>query len=215
MATPEASSTHPPAGSPSRAEHPLAQAADVSRAARIIASATLSITLLSGVLMHFIDEKTHPNIGDGLWWAIQTVTTVGYGDLVPESTSGRLVAGLVMVVGIGFLTVITAAITSAFIESARRRLPAPRPTGSPPSSIRSRRVWTRSKRGSRPSVGTNAVSGNDLRSDYRAPQEAEEALEHTIADVERRILQPATMEPPPETVAMPTFHQYAAQWWRT
>ena len=72
--------------------------------------------------MHFTDKKTFPNIGDGLWWAIQTVTTVGYGDLVPTSTAGRFVAALVMVVGIGFLTVVTAAITSAFIESARRRL---------------------------------------------------------------------------------------------
>jgi len=72
--------------------------------------------------MHFTDKKTYPNIGDGLWWAIQTVTTVGYGDLVPTSTTGRLVAALVMVVGIGFLTVITAAITSTFVESARRRL---------------------------------------------------------------------------------------------
>lgn len=55
-----------------------------------------------------------------MWWAIQTVTTVGYGDLVPTSQGGRLVAALVMLVGIGFLTVIMAAITSTFIESARR-----------------------------------------------------------------------------------------------
>jgi voltage-gated potassium channel len=71
--------------------------------------------------MHFTDKKTYPTIGDGLWWAIQTVTTVGYGDLVPTSTVGRLVAGLVMLAGIGFLTVVTAVITSTFIESARRR----------------------------------------------------------------------------------------------
>jgi voltage-gated potassium channel len=92
------------------------------RAAQIIASVTVSITLISGVVMHFTDEKTYPTVGDGLWWAIQTVTTVGYGDLVPTSTAGRLVAALVMVVGIGFLTVVTAAITSTFIESAKRRL---------------------------------------------------------------------------------------------
>ena len=61
----------------------------------------------------------------GLWWAIQTVTTVGYGDVVPTSTLGRLVAALVMIVGIGFLTVITAVITSTFIESARRRREGP------------------------------------------------------------------------------------------
>jgi voltage-gated potassium channel len=73
------------------------------------------------VLIHFTDEQNFPNIGDGLWWAVQTVTTVGYGDLVPTSTTGRLIAALVMIGGIGFLTVITAAITSTFIEHARRR----------------------------------------------------------------------------------------------
>jgi voltage-gated potassium channel len=97
------------------------------RAARIIASITVAITIVSGVLIHFTDEKTYPNIGDGLWWAIQTVTTVGYGDLVPTSTVGRLVAALVMVLGIGFLTVVTAAITSTFIESARRRIESTAP----------------------------------------------------------------------------------------
>lgn len=92
------------------------------RAALVIACTTVSATVVSGFLMHFIDGKNYPNIGSGMWWAIQTVTTVGYGDVVPTGTSGRLVAALVMVVGIGFLTVITAAITSAFVESGRRRL---------------------------------------------------------------------------------------------
>jgi voltage-gated potassium channel Kch len=108
--------------SPTPAKHRLAKFAarkplTTRRAAGIIASVTLSITIISGVLMHFTDEKTFPNIGDGLWWAIQTVTTVGYGDLVPTSTVGRLVAALVMLAGIGFLTVVTAVITSTFIES--------------------------------------------------------------------------------------------------
>ena len=122
MTTPEGSTTGPPPANPRLLN--LVQGAPLTarRAARIIASVTLSITIISGVLMHFTDEKTYPNIGDGLWWAIQTVTTVGYGDLVPTSTAGRLLAALVMIVGIGFLTVITAAITSAFVESARRRL---------------------------------------------------------------------------------------------
>lgn len=92
------------------------------RAAAIIVSVTITVTLIGGVLMHFTDKKTFPNIGDGLWWAVQTVTTVGYGDLVPVSTAGRLVASIVMLFGIGFLTVITASITSTFIETTRRRL---------------------------------------------------------------------------------------------
>ena len=121
MTTPEGSPTAPP--SHPRAVNVLSRKTlTVARAVEIIATITISITIISGVVMHFTDQKTYPNIGDGLWWAIQTITTVGYGDLVPTSTAGRLVAALVMIAGIGFLTVITAAITSAFVESARRRL---------------------------------------------------------------------------------------------
>ena len=122
MTTPEGTAPSPPPANPRILNLVQGKPLTARRAARIIASVTVSITLISGVVMHFTDEKTYPTIGDGLWWAIQTVTTVGYGDLVPTSTAGRLVATLVMVVGIGFLTVVTAAITSSFIESARRRI---------------------------------------------------------------------------------------------
>ena len=96
----------------------------VGRAAWIIASVTVSVTTVAGIVIHFTDRKTFPNIGDSLWWAIQTVTTVGYGDLVPTSLIGRLVAALIMLIGISFVTVITATITSAFVDSARRRTDA-------------------------------------------------------------------------------------------
>jgi voltage-gated potassium channel len=92
------------------------------RATRIIATFTISATVLAGILIHFTDRVEFPNIGDGLWWGVQTVTTVGYGDHVPTSTAGRIIAALVMVGGIGFLTVITATITSSFIEDVRRRV---------------------------------------------------------------------------------------------
>jgi voltage-gated potassium channel len=121
--TPEGSAAAPPPVSHPRATNVLlGKPLTALRAARIIASVTIAVTVIAGVLMRFTDAKSFPNIGDGLWWAIQTVTTVGYGDLVPTSPAGRLVAALVMVVGIGFLTVITAAITSTFIETARRRI---------------------------------------------------------------------------------------------
>jgi voltage-gated potassium channel len=92
------------------------------RAARIIGLATLFVTVAGGVVIHFADHKDFSTVGQGLWWAIQTVTTVGYGDVVPTNTLGRLVASVVMLTGIGFLTVITATITSTFVESARRRV---------------------------------------------------------------------------------------------
>ena len=92
------------------------------RAARIIGLATLLVTVVGGVVIHFADQRNFSTIGEGMWWSIQTVTTVGYGDVVPSNTLGRLVASVVMLTGIGFLTVITATITSTFVESARRRV---------------------------------------------------------------------------------------------
>lgn len=122
MTTPDGSAAVPPPAHPRAVNVLLRKPLTAPRAARIIASVTLSVTIVGGVLIHFTDRKNFPNIGDSLWWAVQTVTTVGYGDLVPTSASGRVVAALVMVIGIGFLTVITAAITSTFIEAARRRI---------------------------------------------------------------------------------------------
>ena len=74
--------------------------------------------------MTVVDRDNFPSIGPALWWAVQTVTTVGYGDDVPTTVGGRLLATLVMLLGIGFLTVITAAITSTFVSRSRRELGA-------------------------------------------------------------------------------------------
>jgi voltage-gated potassium channel len=91
------------------------------RAGFAIALTTLTVTLAGGALMTIADRKDFPTLGRGLWWAVQTVTTVGYGDVVPHTTTGRFIGTVVMVTGIGFLTVVTAAITATFVETARRR----------------------------------------------------------------------------------------------
>jgi voltage-gated potassium channel len=104
--------------------------------------------------MTVIDREQFPSIGSGLWWAAQTVTTVGYGDDVPVSFAGRLLAVAVMLIGIGFLTVITAAITSTFV--ARSSLEAA-PSGSDPAAagtVESYREATGANRG-------RADPGND------------------------------------------------------
>jgi voltage-gated potassium channel len=92
------------------------------RAVLIIATVTTLVTVVAGVLMRYIDEKDFTSVGQGLWWAVQTVTTVGYGDDVPTSVGGRLLAALVMLTGIGFITVVTASVTAGFVEAARRRM---------------------------------------------------------------------------------------------
>jgi voltage-gated potassium channel len=97
----------------------VARATTPRGAAIVIATASTVMTVVAGLLMTVLDSETFPSIGSGLWWAVQTVTTVGYGDVIPKSLAGRLVAALVMLLGIGFLTVITASITSTFVSRSR------------------------------------------------------------------------------------------------
>ena len=75
--------------------------------------------------MWLTDRKDFDSLGEGLWWALQTITTVGYGDVVPSSGTSRVIGAVVMISGIAFLTVITAAVTATLIEAARRREPPP------------------------------------------------------------------------------------------
>jgi voltage-gated potassium channel len=104
----------------SRLDRMIQRAVTPRKAAIVIATVTTGITILAGWLMTLIDRDGFPTIGSGLWWAVQTVTTVGYGDHVPETTPGQLLAALVMLFGIGFLTVITASITGAFVARSRQ-----------------------------------------------------------------------------------------------
>ena len=94
------------------------------RAAVIIATYTVLVTFAGGLVAWLTDRRNFHSLGDGLWWALETITTVGYGDVVPSSGTGRVIGAIVMVSGIAFLTVITAAVTATLIEAARRREPA-------------------------------------------------------------------------------------------
>jgi voltage-gated potassium channel len=93
-------------------------------AAGTIVAATTAVVLGGGVLMYLLDKSEYPNVWVGMWWALQTVTTVGYGDVTPAHASGRIVASAVMLEGIAFVAIITAAITSTFVARASREFEA-------------------------------------------------------------------------------------------
>jgi voltage-gated potassium channel len=72
-----------------------------------------------GVVEHWLDPETFNTVWLGMWWGVQTVTTVGYGDVVPQDTVGKAIAVLLMFLGLSLLAVVTGAISSVFVTRAQ------------------------------------------------------------------------------------------------
>jgi len=98
----------------------LREPPSVRLAANVIVTATLVVVIVGGVLMRLLDHKEYASVWLGMWWVLETVTTVGYGDLTPESAIGKILTSAVMLWGVAFLAIITAAITSVFVARAER-----------------------------------------------------------------------------------------------
>ena len=88
-------------------------------AAYLIATIWLIAVVAFGVIERIADPETFDSIWLAMWWAVQTVTTVGYGDVVPGQASGKALGAVLMLIGLSFLSIVTATITSAFV--ARRQ----------------------------------------------------------------------------------------------
>ena len=78
------------------------------------------LTALGGGALFSAVEGRHLTTWDGVWWAITTMTTVGYGDIYPVTVAGRLVAICLIVVGVGFVAILTAAFANAFVAAGVR-----------------------------------------------------------------------------------------------
>ena len=98
-----------------------ADPASVRNAAYVMIIITVGIVLVGGVIVWVFDRRDFPDLGGALWYTLQTVTTVGYGDKVPTEGIGRLVGAAVMVVAVALIAILTASITSTFVEAAQRR----------------------------------------------------------------------------------------------
>jgi voltage-gated potassium channel Kch len=110
----------------SRLDYRARQAIANRRVFPYLALMTVVLGVGIGLLVHIIDRKDFHSYEDGVWWAIVTLGTVGYGDIVPTSSWGRLLGSIVIVVGVTFLSFLTATVTSLFVSTAQEEKEAVR-----------------------------------------------------------------------------------------
>ena len=99
----------------------LREPVSVRGATSVIMTATVVIVVAGGVAIRALDRHEYGSVWEGMWWALQTVTTVGYGDVTPENVAGRFVAGAVMLAGVALVAIVTAAVTSSFVARAEEQ----------------------------------------------------------------------------------------------
>jgi voltage-gated potassium channel len=98
----------------------LREPPSIRLAASVIVATTTAVVVGGGFVMRLLDHREYPTVWRAMWWTLQTVTTVGYGDVTPKLAAGRIIGAFVMLQGIAFLTITTAAITSTFVTRAAR-----------------------------------------------------------------------------------------------
>ena len=76
----------------------------------------IALALVGAIVIRIADPDNFSSLGLAIWWALQTVTTVGYGDIVPTNSLGRLVGGVLMVLGVSFIAFVTAGVTSVVVR---------------------------------------------------------------------------------------------------
>jgi voltage-gated potassium channel len=89
----------------------------VRKAIRVIIAAYVSAMLIGGLVIWLLDPTDYPDPWRAFWYVLQTITTVGYGDATPTDPIGRLVGAGIMLIAIASLSILTAFITSAFVEA--------------------------------------------------------------------------------------------------
>jgi voltage-gated potassium channel len=90
------------------------------RAITTIIGIAITLVFVAGLLARLVEPKTFHSIGLAYWWAVTTVTTVGYGDVVPTSPQGRVVGAALMLTGIALIPTLTSVIVSTLLYKSRR-----------------------------------------------------------------------------------------------
>ena len=87
-----------------------------SKRLRTILGALIFFVLVFGYVFYLTEPGVN-TFGDGIWWALVTVTTVGYGDITPSTTLGRFVASALMFLGLGLIATVTAIVSAKFTQN--------------------------------------------------------------------------------------------------
>ena len=93
----------------------------VLRAVFSIAAVAVVLTVGAAALGRLVEPETFRSFGEACWWALQTVSTVGYGDTVPETGGGRWIAGALMLLGVAFVPAITSIVVAVLVGQLQRR----------------------------------------------------------------------------------------------
>ena len=88
----------------------------LARAVGSILAVAILLVLSAGALARLVEPEVFTSLGLAYWWAITTVTTVGYGDVVPKDPAGRVVGALLMLTGLSLIPTLTSVIVSTLIS---------------------------------------------------------------------------------------------------
>ena len=92
----------------------------LARAVSTVLVIAIVLVTLAGALERIVEPETFTSLGLAYWWAVTTVTTVGYGDVVPETPGGRIVASMLMLTGLALIPTLTSVIVSTLIAKHRQ-----------------------------------------------------------------------------------------------
>ena len=94
----------------------------IYRVVLTLALVAIILTVTGAFVADLVEPDTFTSFGDAMWWALQTVSTVGYGDVVPAHTPGRLVGAALMLLGLAFVPALTSIVVAILTTRMRTRL---------------------------------------------------------------------------------------------